>query len=127
MPTRATQGSAGYDIYTPEDVVIPAKGRVVVKSKVCLEVPTGHAVDVRSRSGLAFKSSTEAFLGLIDSDYRGELGILLKNDGDIQLEIKKGDRIAQFVIYPVYTPELKQVEELSETDRGQGGFGSTGK
>lgn len=127
MPTRATNGSAGYDIYSPIDVVVPARGKIVVQSNICLEIPQGYAVDIRSRSGLAFKSDIEAFHGLIDSDFRGSLGILLRNFGDKDVEIKKGERMAQFIIQSVSTPDLEIVEELSDTDRGQNGFGSTGR
>lgn len=131
MPTRATTGSAGYDVYANADVVLPANGQVAVPTGIFFTtIPDNHFVAIRSRSGLAFKHGVTAFHGTVDNDYRGEVKVLLFNHSDKEYSVKKGDRVAQFIIMPYGTPDIEwateqQVSE-STTERGSGGFGSTG-
>lgn len=129
-PTRATTGSAGYDLYAKEGCTVGG-GRPVQKVPTGLycEIPEGYAGLIYARSGLATKFGVRPAncVAVIDSDYRGEILVPLRVDGPGFYEIKAGERIAQMVLTPVLTPELEVVEELSETARGEGGFGSTGK
>ena len=133
MPEYKTVGAAGMDIradFSQENVSsqqIDGFGWLTVPTGIYMEVPKGYYAQVMSRSGLAFKQSIEAFNGVIDSDYRGEIKVLLKNMSPIPKNIKDGERIAQILIKPVAQPTLTEVDELSNTDRGEGGFGSTGK
>lgn len=126
MPTRATEGSVGYDLYSREDVWVPAGGVVVIDTGVHAELAPDEMGEVRGRSGLA-KRGVMVATGTLDPDYRGSIGVILYNVSGIEYHIHEGDRVAQLVILPVRTPELVQVDSLSETARGDGGFGSTGK
>lgn len=129
-PTRATTGSAGYDLYAREDYIIcdgiPVQ---MVSTGLYCEIPEGYAGLIYARSGLATKFGVRPAncVAVVDSDYRGEILVPLRMDGPGLYKIKAGERIAQMVLTPVLTPELEVVEELSETVRGEGGFGSTGK
>jgi dUTP pyrophosphatase len=125
-PSYATVGAAGMDILSTETGCIPAGGRKAFSTGVYLEIPQGYEVQVRSRSGLAFKSGITAFHGTIDSDYRGEVRILLFNSTSDSYMVRSGDRIAQLVLAKVERAEIEEVSSLDETDRGSGGFGSTG-
>jgi dUTP pyrophosphatase len=129
LPTYGTEGAAGADVYAIEGGVIPPNGRVLVRTGLGCEVPHGFEIQVRPRSGLAFKHGVTVLNspGTIDEDYRGELCVLLINHHNDDVEVKVGDRVAQIVIAPTYTAEFEWTEELSETERGAGGFGSTGK
>lgn len=133
MPTRGTSESAGYDLYATEDVVIENQKSVLVHLGVAVEIPKGYVGLLFARSGLANKKHLRPSncVGVIDSDYRGEVMISLYNDNYHTIHneqvIQKGDRIAQLVILPYIAPELVLSEELSDTDRGEGGFGSTDK
>lgn len=133
LPTRGTKDSAGYDLYSAENVVIERMGQKLIKTDISVEIPsspfgpgTAMAGVIQSRSGWAVKKGIEKGAGLIDQDYRGPIGVLLHNHSDKPVEIKQGDRIAQMVLIPVFIPPVVEVEELDETDRGSGGFGSTG-
>ena len=153
LPTKATSGSAAYDLYVPEDVVVTWSRRQVINLKFCLEIPQGYAATIQPRSGFSAKGieaeehftqedgsirhdivrlNGDVVRGLIDSDYRGEVGVILRYISphsyckNCRYIIKKGTRIAQMQIVEVPQVELVEVEELSETDRGEGGFGSTG-
>ncbi len=128
LPAYQTKGSAGMDVCSNEDLILPAGWRQAVGTGLYFEIPEGYEIQVRSRSGLAIKNGVSVLNspGTIDSDYRGELGVILVNEGVESFEIKKGDRIAQLVLQPVYRIEFEQVEELGQTDRGEGGYGSTG-
>ena len=133
MPEYKTVGAAGMDIRADFSQLntsfqqIDSFGWLTVPTGIYLEVPNGYYAEVKSRSGLAFKQQIEAFNGVIDSDYRGEIKVLLKNMSPIRKTIEDGERIAQILIKPVAQPTLSEVGELSSTDRGEGGFGSTGK
>ena len=131
IPTYATEGSAGLDLYAVEDVVLHSNTPTLVKTGISIAVPKGYEAQVRPRSGLALKGIMVVNSpGTIDSDYRGEIGVILMLiNGANALgfyEIKKGDRIAQLVINKIPKVAIIYTECLTETERGIGGFGSTG-
>lgn len=128
LPDYATTGAAGMDVVAAEDVLLPPGGRHAVATGLAVAVPDGFELQVRPRSGLALKHgiSLPNTPGTIDSDYRGELKIILINLGDRDFEVRRGDRIAQLVLAPVVRAVWLKVDELDETQRGEGGFGSTG-
>lgn len=128
LPAYATPGAAGMDVVAAEDVTLPSMGRHAVATGLALAIPPGHEVQVRPRSGLALKHGITLpnTPGTIDSDYRGELKIILINLGPEPFPIRRGDRIAQLVVAPVLPARLVEVAALDETERGSGGFGSTG-
>jgi dUTP pyrophosphatase len=135
LPRRASEGAAGFDLFAAARTVIPAArmlegrvniGRALVPTGVALSIPEGHVGRVGSRSGLSVKHNIETGAGWIDSDYRGELKVELKNFSGLEFVVEEGDRIAQLIILPIVTPELEEVDALSPTTRGAGGFGSTG-
>ena len=125
-PERASAFAAGYDISSAIDIIVPAKGKALVSTGISLAIPDGHYGRVAPRSSLAVKNFIDVGAGVIDCDYRGPLGVVLFNFGDEEFVVKKGDRIAQLIITPIATPRVEVVEELDVTERGQGGFGSTG-
>jgi dUTP pyrophosphatase len=127
LPSKNHESDTGYDVYSVEDAVIPARSSKVVGVGLKFAyIPEGYWVKVESRSGLGFKHGISAHPGIIDSGYRGDAGIKLYNHTDTDYEVKAGDRIAQFVIYfNIHMPvEWGKVEE---SDRGEKGFGSSGK
>ena len=135
LPRRASDGAAGYDLFAAERTVIPAArmiegrvniGRALVSTGVALSIPEGHVGRIGSRSGLSVKHNIETGAGWIDSDYRGELKVELKNFSGLDFIVEEGDRIAQLIILPIVTPALEEVDSLSPTTRGTQGFGSTG-
>jgi len=129
IPTSGSPYSAGYDIYSLEDLEVEAGKTVLAKTGLALEIPEGYFGAVYARSGLASKKGLRPAncVGVIDSDYRGELIVALHNDSEKTQKVVQGDRIAQLVITPYLSVEFKETEELSETKRQSGGFGSTGK
>lgn len=128
LPAYATDGAAGMDVLAAEDVTLPAGGRHAVATGLAFAIPPGFEIQVRPRSGLALKHgiSVPNTPGTIDSDYRGELKVILINHGAADFEVRRGDRIAQLVLAPVTRANWLPVEELDQTGRGEGGFGSTG-
>ncbi|WP_206241905.1 dUTP diphosphatase [Novosphingobium terrae] len=128
LPAYATSGAAGMDVVSAEDVVLAPGARHAVATGLSMAIPAGFEIQVRPRSGLALKHGISApnAPGTIDSDYRGEVKIILINHGDKAFEILRGDRVAQLVLAPVVQGGWLEVEELDATDRGEGGFGSTG-
>lgn len=128
VPAYATAHAAGMDVVSAEDLTLPPGGRHAVATGFAMAIPQGYEVQVRPRSGLALKHgiSLPNTPGTIDADYRGELKIILINLGDQSFVIARGDRIAQLVAAPVQIASFAEVEELDETARGSGGFGSTG-
>ncbi|BAK68251.1 deoxyuridine 5'-triphosphate nucleotidohydrolase [Sphingobium sp. SYK-6] len=128
LPGYATEGAAGMDVVSAEDVTIDSMARHAVATGLALAIPAGYEVQVRPRSGLALKHGITLpnTPGTIDSDYRGELKVILINLGAAPFEIRRGDRIAQLVVAPVQTGRMVEVDVLDETARGEGGFGSTG-
>lgn len=131
LPTYGTAYAAGADLYAclEEPLEIAPGASVKVPTGIALEVPQGCAGLVYARSGMACKRGLAPAnkVGVIDSDYRGEILVFLHNHGTETQTVCHGERIAQFVITPVLTPAFEEVSQLSDTDRGTGGFGSTGK
>lgn len=127
-PEYRTPGSAGMDLCAKEDVELQPLERQLVPTGVRLAIPEGYEGQVRPRSGLAVKHGLSMVNtpGTIDSDYRGEICVLLINLGQSPVRLNRGERIAQLVICPIAKAELEEVELLGSTDRGEGGFGSTG-
>ncbi|KAI5171045.1 dUTP pyrophosphatase [Nematocida sp. LUAm3] len=126
-PKQATEASAGYDLYSVEEGVIQPGERKKISVGICIEIPKGHYGQVGSRSGLCLKHGVITLGGIIDSDYRGELFVLLLNTGSLPFTYGVNDRIAQLVILPVFQGPVETVTSLTETVRAAGGFGSTGK
>ncbi len=128
LPAYATDGAAGMDVLAAEDVDLAPGARHAVTTGLALAIPPGFEIQVRPRSGLAFKHgiSVPNAPGTIDSDYRGELKVILINHGGDAFAIRRGDRIAQLVLAPVVQARWVEVADLDETARGEGGFGSTG-
>lgn len=130
LPSLASPGSAGFDLRAaiPEELVLRPGERLLVPTGIVLEIPPGCEGQVRPRSGLALKHGVGILNapGTIDSDYRGEVGVILVNLGEAPFSLKRGDRIAQLVFSRVEPVEWEEVEALGESARGGGGFGSTG-
>ncbi len=130
LPEYKTKGASGFDIqaYLDEPVTLKPGERKLVPTGLFFEIPEGCEAQVRARSGLAIKHGIGLVnsIGTIDSDYRGEIKVPLINFGDEEFTIKDGERIAQVVLMPVIRAELHLSDELSDTDRGEGGFGHTG-
>lgn len=128
LPAYATAGAAGMDVLAAEDVMLAPGARHAVATGLALAIPPGFEIQVRPRSGLALKHgiSVPNTPGTIDSDYRGELKVILINHGAEPFPIVRGDRVAQLVLAPVVQAAWDEVEDLDETARGAGGFGSTG-
>ena len=131
IPKYETEGSSGLDLeaYIEKDLTLLPSERKLVPTGVSVAMPNNFEIQIRPRSGLAYKSGISVVNtpGTIDSDYRGEIKVLLINLGAEAFTIKKFQRIAQMVICPIIKANLKEVEELPETIRGAGGFGSTGQ
>lgn len=130
LPEKATPGSAAFDLRAAvaDELVLPPLGRALVPTGLVLEIPPGYEGQVRPRSGLALRHgiSMPNAPGTIDSDYRGEISVPMVNLGSEPFTLKRGDRIAQLLILPVPEVVFEEVEELSDSGRGEGGFGSTG-
>ena len=128
LPAYATDGAAGMDVLAAEDVTLAPGARHAVATGLAVAIPHGYEIQVRPRSGLALKHGVTVpnTPGTIDSDYRGELKVIMINHGDSAFEIRRGDRVAQLVLAPVTQATWLPVDELDETVRGDGGFGSTG-
>nr|XP_022296208.1 deoxyuridine 5'-triphosphate nucleotidohydrolase, mitochondrial-like isoform X3 [Crassostrea virginica] len=110
-PTRGSSQAAGYDLYSAYDYKIPARGKIVAKTDIQIALPDGCYGRIA---------------GVVDQDYRGNVGVVMFNFAENEFEVKKGDRIAQLICEKIFTPELQECKTLEETDRGAGGFGSTG-
>lgn len=128
LPVYATAGAAGMDVLAAEDVTLAPGGRHAVATGLAMAIPDGYEIQVRPRSGLALKHgiSLPNTPGTIDSDYRGELKVIMINLGQDAFAIRRGDRIAQLVLAPVVRAVWDEVADLDDTARGAGGFGSTG-
>lgn len=126
LPTYGTSESAGLDLYSPVSIVIPSMSRQLVKIDISIQLQEGTYGHVLPRSGLSLKYGIHIGAGVIDSDYRGNVGVLLFNLSDTPFYVNKGDRIAQLVIKKYEKVKVEEVEELEDSSRGQGGFGSTG-
>ena len=131
LPSYKTIGSSGMDLMalTDKPITILPKKSYLVPTGISLAIPKNHEIQIRPRSGLAAKNNISVLNtpGTIDSDYRGEIKVILFNHGSDKFLINNGDRIAQIVLIPVYNIEFEEVDNLPDTSRGEGGFGSTGK
>lgn len=112
--------------FSAYDIVVPARGKALVKTDIQIEVPFGTYGRVAPRSGLAHKNFIDVGAGVIDQDYRGNVGVILFNHSEVDFDVKKGDRIAQLICERIVYPTLLKVDSLTDTVRGAGGFGSTG-
>lgn len=131
-PKRGSEYAAGYDLYADidcEKLIIPSGESVMIGTGISMEIPHGYFGAIYARSGLACKQGLRPAncTAVIDEDYRGEVKVCLRNDSKEDREVRHGDRIAQIVFQPYMFVEMNEVDELSDTSRGEGGFGSTGK
>ena len=126
VPTRAHDTDAGLDLYSPEFGVVGAGESLTIDTGVHMEIPKGYVDFVKSKSGLNVKNGITSE-GVIDSGYTGSIVVKLYNHGYYSVRIDRGQKISQLVLLPIITPELEIVDSLEETERGDGGFGSTGK
>ena len=126
MPVRAHALDAGLDLFTREDVSVPAKGSAIFNTGVHVAIPEGYVGFIKSKSGLNMKHGLQSE-GVIDAGYTGAIITKIYNHSDVDYHFKRGDKITQLVILPIATPIPVEVESLDDTERGEGGFGSTGK
>jgi dUTP pyrophosphatase len=128
LPAYAKLGDSGVDVFTTHDIEISPMDRQLVKTGICVAVPIGFEIQVRPKSGRALKEGITVLNtpGTVDSGYRNEIGVILSNTSKYGFSAKRGQKIAQFVCCPVMRINWNQVEELIDSDRGLGGFGSTG-
>lgn len=127
LPTYAYASDAGLDLYAVEDTIVPAHGRVMITTGLSVAVPEGYVGLVWDRSSLPAKFGLHILAGVIDSGFRGELKLVVLNTSDQDYKITASDKVAQFLIQPVAHVEVLEVEKLPPSERGQGGFGSSGK
>jgi len=126
LPLRGSVAAAGFDLAAAEETEIPAGGKGVVKTGLCISIPEGTYARVAPRSGLAVKKMLHTGAGVVDYDYRGEVGVVLFNHGAEDFTVGVGDRVAQLILEQIFVVKCAEVQSLTETARGQGGFGSTG-
>jgi len=126
LPSRGSLYSAGLDLYSIEDLSIQPKQRILAHTGLAVAIPEGHYGRIAPRSGLALRTGLDVLSGVIDADYRGEIGCLLYNTGDEAIELPSQSKICQLIIEKIITPEAVWVDDINETERGSGGFGSTG-
>lgn len=129
LPTRGSEQAAGYDLYadTPDtDIIIPPLGKALVKTGITALFPSKTYGRIAPRSGLTWKHHIDVGAGVIDADYRGNIGVILFNFSDTPFVVKHTDKIAQLILTYYTTPPIREVSELTETDRGGAGYGSTG-
>jgi dUTP pyrophosphatase len=127
IPTQGTIYAAGYDLFAVEDAIIVCGSRKLIKTNISMAIPSGYYGRIAPRSGLAYKNGIDVLAGVIDSDYRGDIGVILYNtDKNIDFSVKKGDRIAQIIFETCYPATFSEKSILTDTTRQAGGFGSTG-
>ena len=127
IPAFAHDGDAGLDLCTVEKVIVPAGGRATIPTGLAFEIPEGFVGLVWDKSGLAFKKGLTSLSGVLDSGYRGQLFLCILNTSKEDYVFEIGDKVAQLLIQPVERPQIDEVEELSDSIRADGGFGSTGR
>ncbi len=127
IPSYAHQGDAGMDLYTCKEVIIPPKKKMIVSTGIAMEIPEGYVGLIWDKSGLAVHHGITVLAGVIDAGYRGEIGVPIFNTSNVAYTFEAGDKMAQMLIQSIEIPTLVEVDELSDTDRGTKGFGSTGK
>jgi len=125
IPSRGSKFSAGLDISSSVDTIVPAKGKAIIKTGLSIACPFMTYARIAPRSGLTVKKFIDVGAGVVDCDYRGEIGVVLFNFSDIDFQVRKGDKIAQMIIEKICMFEPIEVDELIDTHRGDGGFGST--
>ena len=125
-PSRANLSDAGYDLYSSESGSIPPNSRSIVKTGISIAIPPGYYGRVAPRSGLAVKFGIDVLAGVIDSGYRGEVGVVLQNLSNDSFNFKEGERIAQLILEQCNSVEWIELDELKDSQRSDGGFGSTG-
>lgn len=126
VPTKGSEYAAGYDLRSAYKYIIPARGKELIKTDLQIEVPFGTYGRIAPRSGLALKNHIDVGAGVIDADYRGNVGVVLFNHSNEDFEIGPGDRIAQLICEKITYPKIEEVDTLTNTNRGEDGFGSTG-
>jgi len=126
LPTRGSQASAGLDLYSIEAVSLDPGQRAIARTGLAVAIPEGFYGRVAPRSGLATKKGVDVLAGVIDADYRGEIGCLIYNAGQERLELEAGTKVCQLIIEKIASPQAAWADELTDTERGGGGFGSTG-
>ncbi|CEG41125.1 deoxyuridine 5-triphosphate nucleotidohydrolase [Plasmopara halstedii] len=126
LPTRGSSLAAGLDLSAAYDAIIPSHGKGIIKTDLVIAVPEGCYARVAPRSGLALKNFIDTGAGVIDADYRGNVGVILFNHSNEDFIVKRGDRVAQLILEKIEYPEVQEVTEIEDTERGAGGFGSTG-
>ena len=126
LPQKAHPGDAGYDLSSARSLVVPAYGKALVPTDLSMTVPFGTYGRIAPRSGISWKNHLNIGCGVIDSIFTGPVGIVIFNHSDTEFKIEVGDRVAQLIIEVIKNPDIVQVDDLSNTDRGIGGFGSTG-
>lgn len=126
IPTRATDGSAGYDLSSIENVLIDVGSRRLISTGITMKIPKDSYGRIAPRSGLSLHYCLDIGAGVIDSDYTGEIKVLLINNGSSPFQVTCGDRIAQIIFERIYLPEMRSVTSIDETERSSNGFGSTG-
>lgn len=126
IPSRGSQYAAGFDLSSAYDVCVPAKGRAIVKTDLAIAIPQNTYARIAPRSGLAVKYFIDTGAGVVDYDYRGNVGVVLFNHSEEDFQVKRGDRVAQLILERISMAAVEEVNELFETERGAGGFGSTG-
>ncbi len=128
IPSYAKKGDAGFDLFAVEDTVVEPGNAAIIKTGLCMAIPEGFEMQIRMRSGASYKTPliVANAPGTVDSGYRGEIGIIVRNLASFPYTVKKGDRIAQGVITPVVRATFLETDDLPISDRGSGGFGSTG-
>jgi len=126
IPTRGSEFAVGLDLQAADDAVLEPGERKLIKTGFAVQLPDGHYGRVAPRSGLAYKHGIDVLAGVIDIDYRGDVGVILINTSQNTFTVNKGDKIAQLIVEACSYPDVKEVDELPETVRGQGGYGSTG-
>ncbi len=127
IPTQGSKYAAGYDLYAAEEVLVNTMGRKLVKTNISISIPEGYYGRIAPRSGLAYKNGIDVLAGVIDSDYRGDIGVILFNsDHNLDFPVNVGDRIAQIIIEKCHSVNWETVENLEASVRSEKGFGSSG-
>jgi len=127
LPERHSDGAAGYDLYSSREYTIEPRGKELIDLGISICIPAGYYGRIAPRSSLAWKNHVDVGAGVIDSDYRGRVCVVLFNHGDEPFKVEIGDRVAQLIITKIITPVMVEVGRVDDTQRGEGGFGSTGK
>jgi deoxyuridine 5'-triphosphate nucleotidohydrolase len=126
LPSRGSKYAAGFDLSSAYDIVVPSRGKAIVKTDLAIAIPPNTYARIAPRSGLAAKNFIDVGAGVVDYDYRGNVGVVLFNHAEEDFTIKRGDRVAQLILERISMADMEEVQELPDTERGVAGFGSTG-